>query len=66
MPTHQRDPARPPARETAAGARQHGERFNAVRVIEMLVGEIQGTWLPRRNVLLEPSPVVRASSRNPR
>ena len=38
----------------------------AVRVIEMLIGEIQGTPLPRRNVLLEPSLVVRASSRNQR
>jgi DNA-binding LacI/PurR family transcriptional regulator len=38
----------------------------AVRVIEMLVGEIQGTPVPRRTVLLEPSLVVRASSRNQR
>lgn len=38
----------------------------AVKVIEMLVGEIQGTPVPRRSVLLEPSLVVRASSRNQR
>jgi DNA-binding LacI/PurR family transcriptional regulator len=38
----------------------------AVKVIEMLIGEIQGTPVPRRNVLLEPSLVVRASSRNQR
>lgn len=38
----------------------------AVKVIEMLIGEIQGTPVPRRRVLLEPSLVVRASSRNQR
>jgi DNA-binding LacI/PurR family transcriptional regulator len=38
----------------------------AMRLIEMLIGAIQGTPLPRRNVLLEPSLVVRASSRNQR
>lgn len=38
----------------------------AVRVIEMLIGEIQETPVARRNVLLEPSLVVRASSRSQR
>jgi DNA-binding LacI/PurR family transcriptional regulator len=38
----------------------------AVKVIEMLIGEIQGTPVPRRRVLLDPSLVVRASSRNQR
>jgi DNA-binding LacI/PurR family transcriptional regulator len=38
----------------------------AVKVIEMLIGEIQGTPVPRRSVLLEPSLVVRGSSRNQR
>jgi hypothetical protein len=32
-------------------------------VIEMLIGEIQGTVIPDRNIVLEPSLVVRASSR---
>jgi DNA-binding LacI/PurR family transcriptional regulator len=38
----------------------------AAKVIEMLIGEIQGTPVPRRNVILEPSLIVRASSRNQR
>ena len=38
----------------------------AVKVIEMLIGEIQGMPVPRRNVLLEPGLIVRASSRNQR
>jgi hypothetical protein len=32
----------------------------------MLIGDIQGTPVARRNILLEPSLVVRASSRNQR
>ena len=35
-------------------------------VIEMLIGEIQGRTLPHRNVLLEPTLIVRASSQNQR
>ena len=38
----------------------------ARKVIEMLIGDIQGASLPRRNVLLEPTLVIRASSRNQR
>jgi DNA-binding LacI/PurR family transcriptional regulator len=38
----------------------------AAKVVEMLIGEIQGTPVPRRRVLLDPSLVVRASSRNQR
>lgn len=38
----------------------------AVKVIEMLIGEIQGLTVPRRNVLLEPGLIVRAGSRNQR
>jgi DNA-binding LacI/PurR family transcriptional regulator len=38
----------------------------AVKVIELLVGDIQGLPVARRNVLLEPSLVIRASSRNQR
>lgn len=38
----------------------------AVKVIEILIGEIQGMPVPRRTVFLEPSLVVRASSRNQR
>lgn len=38
----------------------------AVKVIELLIGDIQGLPITRRNVLLEPSLVIRASSRNQR
>ncbi|HYF61817.1 MAG TPA: LacI family DNA-binding transcriptional regulator [Herpetosiphonaceae bacterium] len=35
----------------------------AAKVIEILIGEIEGKPVPRRNILLEPTLVVRASSR---
>jgi hypothetical protein len=35
-------------------------------VIEMLIGQIQGVALPQRNVLLEPTLVIRARSGNQR
>jgi DNA-binding LacI/PurR family transcriptional regulator len=38
----------------------------AVKVIEMLIGEIQCKPVPRRNVVFEPSLIVRSSSRNQR
>lgn len=38
----------------------------AIKVIEILIGQIQGMPVPRRNVLLEPSLIVRASSRSQR
>ena len=38
----------------------------AAKVIEILIGEIEGAPVPRRNILLEPTLVVRASSRQQR